>query len=109
MTVVSFTRAKAGAGDFLCVACLPDSMEPFTKFTRLCRWDGAAAGPVKWFYDDVPFAVTAMVRFTPQAGESESFVALSAEGDVMLMREPFIRNASRSSGRSGTGRGSRGL
>jgi hypothetical protein len=89
-TPLTFTRAKAGAGDFLCVAGVPDDLEPFTPFTRLCRYDAADPGPVKWFYDDVPIAVTSILRFAPP-GEPESFCVLSAEGDVMLMSPPFPR------------------
>jgi len=90
-TPLTFTRAKAGAGDFLCVAGVPDGAEPFVPFTRLCRYDAADPEPVKWFYDDLPIAVTAIVRFAPQAGDRESFCVLSAEGDVILMRPPFPR------------------
>ncbi|WP_437973377.1 hypothetical protein WMF11_31330 [Sorangium sp. So ce295] len=90
-TPLTFTRAKAAAADFLCVAGVPDGQEPFTPFTRLCRYDAGDAGPVKWFYDDLQVAVTSIARFTPAPGAPTAFCVLSAEGDVVLMRPPFPR------------------
>lgn len=87
-TPLSFTRARAGAHDFLCVAAVPDGIEPFEPFTRLCRYDDADPGPVKWFYDDCDFAVASITRWSPAPGAPPSFCVLSAEGDVALVRPP---------------------
>jgi hypothetical protein len=90
-TPLTFTRAKAATADFLCVAGMPDGAEPFERFSRVCRYDGTDPGPVKWFYDDFALAVTSITRFTPGPSAPASFCLLSAEGDVVLLRPPFLR------------------